>query len=45
MSATEEPVGRDRSGSGGTPQSGGLAAVLAQPGFRMLWVGQIFSDW
>jgi MFS family permease len=44
MSATDDPVASDRSVSKSTAQSGGLAAVLALPGFRMLWVGQIFSQ-
>lgn len=44
MSATDDPAASDRSGSRSTAQSGGLAAVLALPGFRMLWVGQIFSQ-
>ncbi len=48
MSPVEDSVGNarpeDATGTGPTAQSGGLAAVLARPGFRMLWVGQIFSQ-
>ncbi|MFM9100642.1 MAG: MFS transporter, partial [Cyanobium sp.] len=44
MSATDEAVEDTAPKSQTTPQSGGLAAVLARPGFRMLWVGQIFSQ-
>lgn len=49
MSASDDRLGQDRLGPDrpvGTTiaQSGGLAAVLAQPGFRKLWIGQIFSQ-
>ncbi|MEB3256459.1 MAG: MFS transporter, partial [Synechococcaceae cyanobacterium] len=30
--------------SGGGTRERGLASVLAQPGFRLLWLGQIFSQ-
>ena len=44
MSGRDEPIGSPRPQAQATAQRGGLAAVLAQPGFRMLWVGQVFSQ-
>ncbi|MBU6354921.1 MAG: MFS transporter, partial [Cyanobacteria bacterium REEB498] len=44
MSEAGAEPGRGAGPPGGTSGEGGIAAVLALPGFRRLWLGQIFSQ-